>query len=119
MTHIYGNLDLGKYTTSSFLDLAKAFDSLDRKILLEKHEHYGVRHNALKLFKSYFFATLQYVEYNNFKSSPMSVEYGAPQGNIVGPILFMNCINDITICVLDTKFVLFADDTSVMLLVIL
>ena len=57
-------LDLGKYSTGSFLDIAKPFDSPDRIILLEKLEHYGVSHNAMKWFKSSFFTRLQYVEYN-------------------------------------------------------
>ena len=107
MKNFYDNLDLEKYTTGSFHDSAKAYDSLERSILFNKLEHYGVPHNALNEFKSYFSARLQYVEYNKFKYFLTSVEFGDPQGNFVGQIIFKNVINDLTKCVPDAKFFFF------------
>ena len=67
--NIYSNFDSGNYTLGVFLDLTKAFDSLDRRILFEKLEHYGIRDDALGWFKSYFFKRQQYVSCNKANSN--------------------------------------------------
>ena len=110
---IYRSFDQGMYTLGVFIDLAKAFDSLDRSILLEKLKHFGIRNVELAWFISYFSARKQYVVYNNFSSSLLPVNYGVPQGSIVGPMLFLLFINDIVKSSSDMKFILFADDTTV------
>ena len=103
-------MDENKITCSIFLDLAKAFDSVDHQILLKKLEKYGIRGNALKLFKSYLTGRQHYVKINNMASQCRLLEIGVPQGSVLGPLLFLIFINDLpNCCKLDAT--LLADDT--------
>jgi len=81
------NLDNKLISCAVFLDLRKAFDSVNHSILLTKLEHYGVRGNALKLIQSYLSNRKQYVQGGNIKSLN-SIISGVPQGLILGPIFF-------------------------------
>ncbi len=72
-----------------FLDLSKAFDTLDHKILLEKHEYYGIKGVAHELLKSYINNRKQFVEINDAKSNTLTLTTGVPQGSILGPLLFL------------------------------
>ena len=108
-------LDQCELVIGIFLDFSKAIDTVDHGILLQKLELYGVQHIALKWFDSCLSNRLQYVTYNNVKSDKENVKCVVPQGSILGPLLFLLCINDLTTVTTTSLSVLFADDTNIFL----
>ena len=94
------------------LDFAKAFDTVNHEILLDKLQYYGIRGTALKWFQSYLKDRMQCTEIGNTQSNLEYVKCGVPQGSILGPLLFLLYINDIVFSSEVFKFTLFADDTS-------
>ena len=78
-----------KHVLGIFIDLSKAFDTLDHNILLRKLENYGIRGCALTLLKSYLPSRLQCVSFQDATSEVLEVKYGLPQGSILGPLLFL------------------------------
>ena len=96
------------------MDLSKAFDTLDHNILLHKLRHYGIKGSALSWFKSYLSNRYQYVEINGIKSNTQCLRTGVPQGSVLGPLLFIIYMNDIPNSSSMLKFILFADDTSLL-----
>ena len=109
------SIDKGEYVIGIFLDIKKAFDSIDHEILLSKLEHYGFRGHILTFIKSYLTNRKQFIEINECKSRIQNINCGVPQGSILGPLLFLLFINDIQNSAPDTEKRLFADDTSVFL----
>ena len=101
-----------KILTNFYIDLSKAFDSLQHDILLEKLAHYSLRNKAIALLKSYLSNRKQYVQLNDVSSSVRSISVGVPQGFILGPLLFNIFINDIVKSSTKFKFILYADDTT-------
>ena len=97
-----------------FLDLKKAFDSVSHKILLSKLEYYGVKGVALELFRSYLSNRKQVTGIGDCVSILDLIEWGVPQGSVLGPLLFLIIINDIP-CASELLTWLFADDTALML----
>ena len=87
-------LDTGKIVVGVYLDIRKAFDSISTSILLDKLYRIGIRGNLYCLLQSYLSSRTQYVVYNECNSSTQSIEYGVPQGSILGPLLFILFMND-------------------------
>ena len=102
-----------KFTAGVFIDLKKAFDTIDHTILLKKLEHYGIRGVAYNWIESYLNSRKQYVSINDCESDLKSVICGVPQGSILGPKLFILYINDICNVTKLLHFVIFADDTNI------
>ena len=103
-----------QYIVGVLLDLSKAFDTLDYKILLYKLEHNGVRGTPLAWFSDYLSNRQQYTEFGNHKSDILNLQCGVPQGSILGPLLFLIYINDITHVSPNLSYILFADDTTLL-----
>ena len=106
------HLDRGETPICLFLDLSKAFDTLDHKILLKKLHYYGIQEVALEWFKSYLTNREQYVEIDGVKSESLTMNTGVPQGSILGPLLFIIYMNDINEVTNKFEAILYADDTS-------
>ena len=109
---IRSEIDQKKIPFSVFLDLSKAFDTLDHDILLYKLNYYGIKDTALLWFKSYLTNRTQYVEYAGVASSVREIKTGVPQGSILGPLLFIIYMNDIYTVSNKLDFILYADDTT-------
>ena len=108
-------LDSGKFSCGIFIDLQKAFDTVDHKILLAKLENYGVRGTANQWFKSYLSNRKQFVSINGFKSDSAVMNYGVPQGSVLGPLLFLIYINDLHSAFKYSTTIHFADDTTLII----
>ena len=107
-------LDSGKVLVGIFLDLKKAFDTVDHKILVDKLFKYGIRGNIFNWLKSYLSNRKQYVNWQGSNSEIETTSCGVPQGSILGPLLFILYVNDLS--KVSNKFVsiLFADDTTIL-----
>ena len=105
------NIDLGNVNAVVFLDLKKAFDTVDHGILLSKLDAYGIRGVAGDWFKSYLSDRRQKCSVNCFLSTDQTLLCGVPQGTILGPLLFLMYINDLPNCLAHSKPRMYADDT--------
>ena len=112
---IRGFLDDGNYAISIFVDLTKAFDTVDHEILLHKLDSYGIRGHVNNFFRSYLNDRSQFTEVNGEKSTRRSVKCGVPQGSVLGPLFFALYINDLHRAVGEEHVRLFADDTALFL----
>ena len=111
--YIYRSLDEGNYVFGIYIDLKKAFDTVQHQILLQKLQHYGIRGIALDWFNSYLSNRKQFVVTNGIQSDILELSnYGVPQGSVLGPILFLLFINNIHNSLDNIIIKLFADDTN-------
>ena len=113
--NILNSLDNKLSAIGVFLDLSKAFDTIDHKILLQKLDHYGIRGIALEWFSSYLSGRSQFVDFNGTSSRHMNLNCGVPQGSVVGSLLFIIYTNDLHNALKFSKCILFADDTTIFL----
>jgi hypothetical protein len=105
-------IDERDFSCGIFLDLSKAFDTVNHEILIKKLEHYGIRGVAKHWFESYLRGRYQTVTVNNTKSSTNIISCGVPQGSVLGPILFVLYVNDFHHSSNLFDFHLFADDAN-------
>lgn len=105
-------LDKGNFACGVFVDLQKAFDTVDHEILLYKLSYYGIRGLPNAWFRSYLTGRSQYVFLNGHKSTIKPILHGVPQGSVLGPLLFLLYINDIYNTISFSTVSLFADDTN-------
>jgi len=109
------SMDNKNFTIGVFIDLAKAFDTVNHKILLEKLKHYGLRGTTNDWFKSYLENRKQFVVINKTSSNCSTIACGVPQGSILGPLLFILYINDLNTVSDVLRTIMFADDTNLFL----
>ena len=110
---ILNEIENKNHVIGVFIDLSKAFDTIDHQKLLVKLEHYGIRGRCHKILESYLSDRTQQTKFQGNISNKSKVEFGVPQGSVLGPLLFLVYINDIVNTSVYGHFVLFADDTNI------
>lgn len=108
---IYEALDSGKFGCAIFIDLQKAFDTVDHDILISKLNFYGIRGISLDWFRSFLSDRTQFVSISGFRSKLKRILHGVPQGSVLGPLLFLVYVNDLSSAIRYADVNLFADDT--------
>jgi len=103
-----------RFAIGIFIDLQKAFDTVNHNILLKKLSHCGIIGTANKWFESYLTDREQFVSINGYPSDCSIVKHGVPQGSVLGPLLFVIYINDLHTCIKNSKTFHFADDTNLL-----
>ena len=110
---ITDSIDKKQYAAGVFIDLKKAFDTINHNRLIYKLEQYGIRGVALNWVGSYLRNRQQYVKMGDCSSECLDIACGVPQGSVLGPKLFVLYINDICNVSSLVKCILFADDTNI------
>ena len=108
------SIDNNMFVAGIFIDLQKAFDTVDHNILLSKLNNYGIRGTANEWFRSYLTNRKLFVSISGSKSYIAPVKYGVPQGSVLGPLLFLIYINDLHNAIIHSKTCHFADDTAIL-----
>ena len=108
---LINHMDRGYIAAGVFIDLQKAFDTVNHQILCDKLAYYGFRGKYLNLIKSFLNNRKQFVSMNGFESSKLNITCGVPQGSTLGPLLFLIYLNDLRFCLNKSSSNHFADDT--------
>ena len=105
-------MDINNIPINIYLDLSKAFDTIDHSVLINKLHFYGINGINLKLFHSYLENREQYIQIDETKSTTLPLITGVPQGSILGPLLFILYTNDFPRASHIFNFIMYADDTA-------
>ena len=105
------SMDMGKLTGALFIDLRKAFDTVDHECLTSKLPNYGIDNTELKWFQDYLSNRSQIVSFKGERSSEENILFGVPQGSILGPLLFLIHVNDLHQQIEKSNVIMYADDT--------
>ena len=105
------NIDQGFMTGAVFVDLRKAFDTIDHSILFRKLHFLGIKGKELNWFENYLSSRIQVVGVGGASSDPPHITSGVPRGSILGPLLFVIHINDSPLCIKICNVLIYADDT--------
>ena len=111
--YIHSGLVEGSGVDSIYIDYAKAFDKVDHKVLLQKLKHYSVNDHYIEWIKSFLEGRFQTVNVDGFYSFPTPVLSGVPQGSVLGPLLFIIYLNDLSNEISGAEIQTFADDTKI------
>ena len=110
---IIDQIEKKRHVIGIFIDLSKAFDTISHEKLIYKMNFYGIRGVSLELIKSYLSGRVQSTKFQSENSDESNIEYGVPQGSVLGPLLFLIYVNDIVMSSNMGTFVLYADDTNI------
>ena len=113
--NISESFEKGEYTLGVFIDLSKAFDTVDHTILIEKLQYYGIKGTNLEWLKSYLRNRKQYIHSEGVAKQLLDIKCGVPQGSILGPLLFLIYVNDFNKASNLLRHIMFADDTNLFL----
>ena len=106
-------MDKGQSTAMVFIDLKKAFDTVDHEILLKKLTKYGIIGLENNWLASYLDNRMQFCRVIGVSSKLENINCGMPQGSCFGPLLFLIYINDLPLCLLNNHVTMYADDATI------